>query len=182
MFVLNTIHPTRRPISFPKYNDYCVRKGYSPRHPIFSPLDRRIKHLYIAVVQVGNEARCKVGITSNLKKRLHDLQSANAFHLELYKVYNSYDLVKHLPPKNCKNSLAREVEIVVKKKFKGKTAHNNSTEWYNIRPEKLEAFIDKAMNLRLNTALPYGTSSEEWEEYCNKCFDTHFLGEIGSSA
>jgi len=90
--------------------------------------------------------------------------------------------VKHLPPKNCKNSLAREVEIVVKKKFKGKTAHNNSTEWYNIRPEKLEAFIDKAMNLRLNTALPYGTSSEEWEEYCNKCFDTHFLGEIGSSA
>jgi len=180
MFVLNTIQPTRRPISFPKFNDpACIPGRHSPRHPIHR-LDRDVKHLYIAVVQAGNEVRCKVGITSNLEKRFRSLQAANAFHVELYKEYNWYFLVKHLAPKNQKKDLCREVELIVKKKFKDKTSHHNSTEWYNISPEKLEAFIDKVMNLRFDTVLPYGVNDNgEWEEYCNKCLSLRFFGEIG---
>ena len=189
MFALNTIHPTRRPVLvvFPKYNDPILkRKVYSPRHPIHR-VYRGVKHLYIAVVQVGTEVRCKVGISSNVEKRVHDLQAANAFHVELYKVYNSYDVAKHLPSKNGQRGspreLAREVETIVKKKFNKKTAHNNSTEWYNTRPKELEAFIDKEMNLRLNTAIPYGMGdNREWKEYCNNCLRLQLFGKIGSSA
>jgi len=176
IFVLNTIKPIPRPIKFPKPNEYNatnMRQVQTRRHPI----SRYVKHLYIAVVQVGNEVRCKVGITSNLKKRLRDLQSANAFHVELYKEYNWHYLVKHLPVDNQKEELAREVENIVKKKYEKQTSHHNSTEWYNIVPEKLEVFIDKVMNERLRTALPYGMNDRgghELEAYRKTC-----LGFIG---
>ena len=87
--------------------------------------------LYILTCKVGDELRTKIGVSTNAYGRVRDLQSANAFLVEMFYVY---DL------KNS-NGVARVIEGDIKNKFKKYLSHKHSTEWFNVEPFKIQEEI-----------------------------------------
>jgi hypothetical protein len=141
MFSLNTVEPTLPPILFPKLDEptsssTIARSGWYGK-----------ENLYIVTTRIGNEVRCKIGVSGQTRQRIKDLQSSNAFPIEFYKEYGWEHFNKYAPRDT--RYIARDVERAVKMKFREKTAHLHSKEWFNIKPEKLEAYTDKTMNNRL---------------------------------
>ena len=141
MFSLNTVEPTLPPILFPKLDKP------TSSHTIAGSGWHGKENIYIVTTRIGNEVRCKIGVSGQTRQRIKDLQSSNAFPIEFYKEY-SWEHFNKYAPRNTQH-IARDVERVVKMKFREKVAHTHSKEWFNIKPEKLEAYIDKTMNNRL---------------------------------
>ena len=116
-------------------------------------------NLYIVVAQVGEEKRCKIGISEDVSRRLRELQRSNAFSVELYKEYNWKFLKKNVCheierteneeffEKVIFRGYARAIEDIVKRKYGKKTSHNYSTEWFNVLPEEMERLINKILKI-----------------------------------
>tara|TARA_R110002049_G_scaffold81896_4_gene208267 strand:- start:521 stop:976 length:456 start_codon:yes stop_codon:yes gene_type:complete len=84
--------------------------------------------LYIFTCRVGDEVRTKIGVSTDVKQRIKDIQGANAFLVENHRVY---DL------KNS-NGVARVIEKDIKNKFKKYLSHKHTTEWFTVEPFKIQ--------------------------------------------
>lgn len=112
------------------YNYLCNYFVYNERPQCNDHIDEE-NYVYL----IGNNEHCKIGITSNLKRRIRAIQNASPFKIEVLNVINVNDRKEALDLESRLHKICKD--------------YNTINEWF-IRCDEVESIFEKAKEMVMN--------------------------------